>query len=360
MNKEIYILVVDDNQENLRVVSSFLQEKDYKIALALNGKSALEILENNPIDLILLDIMMPEMDGFEVCRIIKKNKATSEIPLIFLSAKDQTEDIVQGFTIGAVDYITKPFHRDELLVRVKNHLDLYFAKKEIVEMNKTRDKLYSIVAHDIRTPFANIIQMLSIISDGTIEIGSSEYLEIIEILKQRSKDSYNFLNNLLQWTKIQSVNDMPDFRLVNISAIISDCVNLHIGAAQSKNIVVKIDLNEEIEVVCDEVTIHAVFRNLISNAIKFTPEGGIITCSVQEDDNSYTFSIEDSGVGIHEDLIKKIFEEQKIISTKGTSNESGSGLGLVLVKEFVAKNNGQFKIKNRTEGGLCASITLSK
>ncbi len=131
MSDSIYILVVDDNNENLKVVGNLLKEKNYKIAMATDGASAFKILESNKIDLILLDIMMPGMDGFEVCRILKENPETKDIPVIFLTARIETVNIVKGFEIGGVDYITKPFNKDELYARVNNQ----------VQIKKTRDLL---------------------------------------------------------------------------------------------------------------------------------------------------------------------------------------------------------------------------
>jgi two-component system, sensor histidine kinase and response regulator len=128
MEESISILVVDDNQENLRVVSNFLREKNYRIALATSGENALQILEQNKIDLILLDVMMPEMDGFTVCRNIKAKETLKDIPVIFLTARNDTNDIVKGFQAGGVDYITKPFRKEELFVRVINHLQLKIAR----------------------------------------------------------------------------------------------------------------------------------------------------------------------------------------------------------------------------------------
>ncbi|MFN8240604.1 MAG: response regulator [Bacteroidales bacterium] len=136
MEEKINILIVDDNIENLRVVSTFLKEQDYQIALATDGKSALSILESNRIDLILLDIMMPEMDGYEVCNIIRKNERISNIPVIFLTARTETEDIVKGFQTGGVDYITKPFKKEELLARVKNHITIKLAKDYLRKCEK--------------------------------------------------------------------------------------------------------------------------------------------------------------------------------------------------------------------------------
>jgi DNA-binding response OmpR family regulator len=128
MNEAVKILVVDDNQENLKIVSNYLKNKGYQIALALDGKNAFKVLENNSIDLILLDILMPGMDGFEVCKMIKEKVEWKDIPVIFLTAKADTEDVVKGFQMGGVDYIIKPFRTEELYARVNNHVQLKLAR----------------------------------------------------------------------------------------------------------------------------------------------------------------------------------------------------------------------------------------
>ncbi len=152
MDKKVRILIVDDDQVNLKVVSSLLQEKGYKIALALNGKSALDILDENKIDMILLDIMMPGMDGFEVCKRIKNKKEIADIPIIFLTAKTDTDDIVKAFQTGGVDYITKPFKKEELFARVNNQLQLKLVKdllKEQAENNKDSRDLFMKTLFDL-------------------------------------------------------------------------------------------------------------------------------------------------------------------------------------------------------------------
>ncbi len=140
MNKKVSILVVDDNSDNLTVVGNYLKQKDYNLALAQDGKSALEIVNQHKIDLILLDIMMPEMDGYEVCRILKENPETKDIPVIFLTARTDTEDVVQGFQMGGVDYITKPFRKEELFARVNNHIQLKMIRDYLVQSEKDTRK----------------------------------------------------------------------------------------------------------------------------------------------------------------------------------------------------------------------------
>jgi two-component system, sensor histidine kinase and response regulator len=143
LNTEVTILIVDDNTENLKVVGNFFKDHNYRLAFASNGLDALEILCDTPVDLILLDVMMPEMDGFEVCKQIKNNPQIKDIPIIFLTAKTEIDDIVMGFNLGGVDYVTKPFRKEELLCRVKNHLELKFAREiiqkqteELLQANK--------------------------------------------------------------------------------------------------------------------------------------------------------------------------------------------------------------------------------
>ena len=143
MNENVTILVVDDNEENLKIVSALLKEKKYKIALAQNGQNAIEVLRSNKIDLILLDIMMPEMDGFEVCKILMENPETKNIPIIFLTARTETDDIVKGFQIGGVDYITKPFKKEELHARVNSQIQLKLVNDYLIrcemDIRKSRD-----------------------------------------------------------------------------------------------------------------------------------------------------------------------------------------------------------------------------
>lgn len=149
MNSMIYILVVDDNQENLKVVGNYLKEKGYKIAFALNGKSAIKAVETNKIDLILLDIMMPEMDGFETCRLLKQNSATSQVPVIFLSAKNETDDIAQCYNSGGEDYIQKPFKKEELFARVAAHVKIKRVKDIVNQYKDTPNSSVELLLEDL-------------------------------------------------------------------------------------------------------------------------------------------------------------------------------------------------------------------
>jgi two-component system, sensor histidine kinase and response regulator len=351
-----HILIVDDVLNNLQITAKILKESGYTFSLAQDGKSALALLENEMPDLILLDIMMPGIDGFEVCRRIKEIDKLKDIPIIFLTAKNQTEDLVEGFKAGGVDYITKPFNRDELLIRVNTHLELSRSRKKIVEMNKTRDKLYSIIAHDIRSPLSGISFTISAISSGVFSPCSADFMDIVKDLDKSTKETTTLLNNLLQWTKLQSSEISIQPKLINMYGVVLECVELLKANAQNKKITLGLHLPETMEAYADEVTVHTVFRNLITNAIKFTPEGGTITIKASSEGNFAAVTVGDTGVGISDEVIQKIFFNNEQYTSNGTNNEQGSGLGLYMVKDFVEKNHGKISVTSTL--GVGTEITI--
>ena len=340
------ILIIDDNPMNLLLTSKVLENQGYYTITAENGKSGIEILKSSTISLILLDVMMPEMDGYAVCRKIKEVDKWKEIPIIFLTANTQTEDLISGFNAGGVDYITKPFRAEELLVRVKNHLELALSRKIIIEMNKTRDNLYSIIAHDIRSPLSGILQTIDAIEQGYFDPCSEDFKEIIHHLRIRTFDTSTLLNSLLQWTKIQGQAIEIQRKTTNIHTIISNCIQLLEPIASNKQIGIVNKISENETAWCDEVSIQTVFRNIISNAIKFTNNNGSITIYSENNNNKLEVYIIDTGVGMSQETIEKIFEKEEHFSTSGTDNEQGTGLGLIMVKDFVKKNNGVLKVES--------------
>lgn len=366
MNENVHILVVDDNQENLKVVSNYLREKGYKIALALDGKSAINILESNKIDLILLDIMMPEMDGFEVCKVIKAKNKINEIPIIFLTARTDTDDIVKGFQTGGVDYITKPFNREELLIRVNNHIELFFAKKKIEEQKrvlidtiKTRDQIYSVIAHDIRGPFSNIMFLISTINDGNLVPGSDNFNEILKLIHNSGKETLTLLETLLDWTKSQT--DRLDIKKENvpIKDIVEECIALLNNKLIEKNIAVDYDKSKKITAYADRIMINTIIRNLLANAVKFTPKNGKISIHASSSKETTTIKISDTGIGIEEEEIKNILDDSnKKISKTGTADETGTGFGLVVVKDFIKLNNGNLMIESISGKGSTFTINF--
>ncbi len=359
------LLVVDDNKENLKVVSNFLKKEGYQIALALNAEDAMNILKQNEIDLILLDVMMPGTDGFTLCKKLKKDPSLADIPVIFLTAKTETNDLVEGFDAGGVDYITKPFKKEELIVRVNNHIDLSYAKKKIIEqaeqierINRTKDRLYSVIAHDIKSPFSNISMLISTLADGYLEPGSEDYNEILQSINSSSNETYALLENLLQWTRSQTGNLEIAPEEIKLEELVGNIIRITDPIAVKKKIKLKMDVPDDLVLEADNNMMRSVLQNLVSNAIKFTNQGGRVMVTAGKKNSDIVIKVIDNGVGIPEKNKKKLFVDEGQLTTRGTNDEKGSGLGLLLVKDFVQRHNGRIDIESKEGEGTTFILTF--
>ncbi|OIP81647.1 MAG: hypothetical protein AUK44_09545 [Porphyromonadaceae bacterium CG2_30_38_12] len=357
-NEDKLILIIDDNPMNLLLTSKILEGFGFRTTTAESGPEGIESIEKSIPDLILLDISMPDMDGYEVCEIIKKNDKWKEIPIIFLTANTQMEDLVTGFEKGGVDYITKPFKSEELSVRVKTHLDLAASKLEIIAMNRQRDKLYSIIAHDIRSPLSGILQTIDAIEQGFFDPTSDDFKDIIHHLRERTHETSTLLTSLLQWTRIKGDRVSIEPKQTNMFVVVTSCVQLLEANAGMKDINIHIDSDPNAVAWCDEVSMHTVIRNLITNAIKFTPNNGNIWIKAHQVDQKVILEVVDSGIGMASDTIDKIFQRNEHFTSSGTNNEQGTGLGLMIVKEFVEKNNGKLHVDSVIGKGTSFVIEL--
>lgn len=422
-NKNGSILVVDDQPNNLKVISSVLNE-EYNLSIANSGEKALKILDKIKPDLILLDIMMPDMDGYEVCKRIKMQSHLQEIPIIFLTAKTDIEDIIKGFDLGAVDYITKPFNIKEVKVRINNHLNLAFAKNIIIEQknelekynkqleetqlelekrnedliiahdaveehaarivrmnqvlmeseynlkeankdlkksNSEKDKFFSIIAHDLKSPFSGLLGLLEMLDNNESDFTESERKDVISTLYNSSKNVYSLINNLLEWSRMQQNSIQFSPEEVYVSDIITSVIELSEFKAKEKNISIINIIPDNTRITVDPMMIATVFRNLISNAIKFSNERTTITLEAEDlDEKFYEFSVIDEGTGIDDIIKNKLFKIDEHITNVGTNNESGTGLGLILCKEFINKHGGEIGVESEVGKGSRFYFTLPK
>lgn len=359
------ILVVDDNKKNLQVLGNILHEEAYKVAMAIEGNSAIKLANQLLPDLIILDIMMPGMDGFEVCKILKADENTKEIPIIFLTAKIEIDDVIEGFNLGGADYITKPFKRKELIVRIKNHLDLINSKRKIIEQanelkaaNIFKDKLFSIIGHDLRSPLSSLKLTFDLIVAGLIDIHENDFMDTIKSLSKSTEEAYVLLENLLGWAKSESgtLEVIPEN--INMKEMAESTQRLLKLNLQNKSIELVIDIDQNINANADNQMIKTVLRNLVSNAIKFTPEHGRITIQSKQHDDKIITSIIDSGVGIPPENLDQLFIARGKVRTYGTNNEPGSGLGLILCYDFVEKNNGKLSVTSTVNVGSTFTFSL--
>jgi two-component system, sensor histidine kinase and response regulator len=361
------ILVVDDIPENIKIISYMLKNKGFTIIIAQSGYEALEKLKSNVIDLVLLDVSMPGMDGYEVCERIKEDQKTADIPVIFVTARDNPDDIVKGFEKGAVDYLTRPVNSAELQARVAIHLELKSSRdiieqqnRELRELNASKDKFLSILAHDLKNPIAGIITISQLVVKMYDSLEDSERRSYVEEIYSSTKRVLHILEDLLQWSRSQSghLDYHPEqIQLYNITFEVTATIE---RSAAEKSISIINEVDEGAGAYADRHMISAVIRNLLSNAVKFTPQGGTVTLRAGEQGNRALYSIIDTGVGIARENMEKLFKIDGGLSTPGTNNEKGTGLGLILCKEFIEKNKGTITLESTPGQGSEFTLSLPK
>jgi signal transduction histidine kinase len=352
------VLAVDDTEQNLSVLGNILSDNNYLVSFATSGMEAFETLQELTPDLILLDVMMPEMDGYEVCKRIKENEKLKGIPVIFLTAKIGTEDIVKGFQLGASDYITKPFKKEELLARVKTHIDLRKALKTSQELLRMRDKIFSIIAHDLRSPIATFMSVMNFITDHNKSISSDKIQKYLEELKHISKNAYNLLENLLNWARSQQKMVKFEFSINKVKNLVDESIALLGQMVSKKFITISNEIDENVTAYFDKNTISTVFRNLISNSLKFANSHGEVKVTCKKVNDFLQISVIDNGIGITPENASKLFKEDQIFSTYGTQKEKGTGLGLLLCKDFIEANGGKIWYENELDKGTTFHFTM--
>ena len=363
---EYKILIVDDVMSNVLLLKVLLTNEKFAIATASNGRQALEQVEKGNPDLVLLDVMMPDMSGFEVAQHLKSNPKTADIPIIFLTALNSTADIVKGFQVGANDFISKPFNKEELIIRVTHQISLVAAKRLILskteELQRTiagRDKLYSVIAHDLRSPMGSIKMVLNmlILNLPAEKIGTEMY-ELLTMANQTTEDVFSLLDNLLKWTKSQIGKLNVVYQDVDLVEVTDSVIEIFSMVAGLKKIKIREMKPEKMMVNADIDMLKTVVRNLLSNAIKFSKENSEVLVKMEEVDGMAVVSVQDHGCGISEEGQKKLLHTDTHFSTFGTNNEEGSGLGLLLCKDFVVKNGGKLWFTSKEGVGSIFSFSI--
>ncbi len=344
-NQTSLVLIVDDNLQNLKVLGNTIKNEGWLLAVASSGQQALDFLEKKVPDLILLDIMMPEMDGFETCRRIKSNPELKEIPIIFLTAKVDSESIITAFEEGAVDYVSKPFNPKELIKRVQTHLELTQSRRLLIEKNEVQNELIHVLCHDLANPFSAIISFAELIQDNPDK--SQEFTEIIAISAKNGM-------NIIDLTREIRATEEKELKLdkLNLQKIITQSEQfLQIKLAE-KEIQLQKSIPADLEIVAEEVSlINSVINNLLTNAIKFSNTGSSINISAEKvDEATAKVIIKDHGIGMPEQLVADLFDITKKTSRAGTNGEQGTGFGMPLVKRFMEKYGGNISVTSKSIG----------
>ena len=362
---EYKILIVDDVVSNVLLLKILLTNEKFQVITANNGTTCIEQTKKEHPDLILLDVMMPDISGFDTAVVLKKDEETKDIPIIFLTALNTPQDLVHGFQVGASDFLTKPFNKEELVMRVMQQISLVAAKRIIEKQNaelratlSNRDKMYSVIAHDLRSPMASIRMVLNlVVASATPETVGAELYELLDKANRESEEVHDLLDNLLKWTKSQTGRLSVVIQDLELNDIVPGVVDIFEIIAQTKHI--KLDLQPSahgLVVTADNDMLKTVLRNFLSNAIKFSPENSSIEIRMTAEGDFAKISVTDHGVGISADRIGSIFKKGD--TTYGTGGEEGSGLGLQLCQDFARKNGGDCYVESVEGQGSTFSFTV--
>lgn len=378
--KKNNLLIVDDLPKNIQILGRLLASTDRNIAYALNGDDALRLLSENQFDLILLDIMMPGKNGFEVCEAIRANPTTAKIPVIFLTARSEIDSIVKGFEVGAQDYITKPFNASELSARVQTQLELVNQRKQLLDLNhnlenkvaertaqleqanrqlanleKAKSEFLGIISHELRTPLNGIIGITQLLSMTSIDPEQKEYLQF---LSEASKRLMRFSEIALLITSLQAKNQQVDLFTVSVKNMAEMAIDDMQSAINEKELRIDTDgIQQDLMINVDSELIQKSLSILIENAAYHLASKGKIAIRTRVENHLIYIDVCDNGKGFDPELLQQLnmFVEQDNIVAK-----EGLGLSLAAVKLILEAHSGHVSVANHPDGGACVSLVFEK
>lgn len=365
INSKSLILVVDDNPKNIQLVCAYLQKNDYDIAIAMNGEKAINIAKSRRPCLILLDIMMPEMSGYEVCEILKNDDDTKDIPVIFLTAITSNESIIKGFESGAVDYISKPFNAGELIARVNTHIKLQQYKQQIIndrnkleKLNFEKNHFLNIATHDLKNPIFSISMLSKVLRDENLN--QNEVKEFSHDIITISEKMLELIRNILDINAIEIGNIKVDLKQEEVFPYILEVYESYVERASKKNIELIFLAECHEKAVFDKSALTQIADNLISNAIKFSAFNKKVYIKLFCNESNVSLSVLDEGPGISEEDQTKLFGKFTKLSAIPTANESSTGLGLSIAKKYAQLINSNLYCKSILGNGAEFILEIPK
>jgi two-component system sensor histidine kinase/response regulator len=353
------ILVVDDTPDNLTFISGLLKD-DFLVKVANHGEKALAIAHSaHPPDLILLDILMPGMDGYEVCRQLKADKATRDIPIIFLTIKSDIEDERIGLELGAVDYITKPVSPPILMARVNTQLNLKASYDNLRDLLRFREDMVNMIVHDLRNPIASILLATEILLRNPANITPEKLQKKLQQILKGVKLLRSLVDDLVLRAKLEYQKLVLNRTDVNIGEICQASITELSDVALDKNLelILQIPDGPGQNVYVDPLLMRRVIDNLLSNAIKFSPSQSQVTLTVDYlGEKGFRLQVADLGVGVSESLRQSIFEKYEVGTLmKGISQ---TGLGLAFCKIVVESHEGRITVVDNIPQGSIFTIEI--
>jgi signal transduction histidine kinase len=360
------VLIVDDDRLNIRILGGILKTQGYTLAEADSGERAIEAYALCRPDLVLLDVVLPGLNGFETCRRLKATHGDGCAPIIFITAKNQADDVVEGFSAGGVDYLSKPFQTKEVLARIRTHLRnqlLTEQQKSLVDQlskaNAAKNKFLGMAAHDLRNPLASIRGMAEFLREGVVGELTPDQRDLIETIHTASQTMLRMVNELLDVATIEAGELKIDPHRHAIGELIAKAIYVaNIDAAKK---------NTRIEFTAPAIAIHAEFDatkiqqvidNLLSNAVKYSPPGSHIAVELRSGDSYCSFGVKDQGPGIPDDERDRLFKDFGRLSVRPTGGEKSTGLGLAICRKIVEAHRGTIEAENLATGGCEFRVTL--
>jgi signal transduction histidine kinase len=362
------VLIVDDDRLNIRVLAGILKGEGYVLAEADSGENALSTFASFRPDLVLLDVMLPGIDGFETCRRLKQQYGDKSAPVIFITARSESDDVVEGLSAGGVDYLPKPFKPKEVLARIRTHLQneiLSEQRKVLVEQlrkaNAAKNRFLGMAAHDLRNPLASIRGIAEFMREGAVGPLTPEQLDLIETIHGASQSMLHMVNELLDVATIEAGELKLSLEMYNLGNLVAKSVSMISREALKKKTHVTFDTPvEPVMLAIDPAKMKQVVDNLLSNAIKYSPPGSSIRAFVTPNpvNSTCSFSVRDQGPGIADDERDKLFKDFSRLSSKPTGGEKSTGLGLAICRKIVEAHHGLIVAENLPERGCEFRVTL--
>mgnify|MGYP001286595177 CR=1 FL=1 len=371
MTNSANILLVDDTPSNLDVLTAMLKEQGYRVRPAINGELALEAVKASPPDLILLDINLPRMNGYEVCIRLKADDTTKDIPVIFISALNDIEAIVKAFEVGGVDYITKPFKLREVLARVATHLMLVQQRRQIEEryvrdmkhfeaLDKMKEQFVQSATHDLKNPLSIIMGYVALLDGMTLQEFEQFGKEYVEGISTGARRIQSLITDMLDLAQLQTGAHL-NMEPTDLEKFLKDGLRGADVTANQKSItLVYTPPHKSVPIMVDPKQMLRVLDNLITNAIKYTPDGGRVDVFADIYDDSVGIRVRDTGFGIPQKDIPHIFDAFYRVRGEQNSKISGTGLGLAIVRTIVEQHGGVIEVESELGHGSMFSIFLRR
>lgn len=337
------ILVVDDDHIMLNLIKRYYPNDLYELDCITTGNEALErIFSNEKYDMVLLDIMLPDINGYEVCKKIRENFVLYELPIIIITARSSINDVIESFKSGANDYISKPFEKNELILRTQTQVKLkrlITANHNLQQAINYKNKFIQMTIHDLRNPLTIILGVANLLKMENPK--GSDYYEFANLIQDSAEHMLEMINELINTTKIESSSILLRKENVDLNQIASEVIrnNRNHALQKSQELIFTPCIDHHSVITSDRIRVMEIMDNLISNAIKYSPLGSRIWVNIKNHNHNgnqfLEFIVKDEGPGFTDEDKKKLFKQFQTLSAKPTGNESSTGLGLSIVKQLV-------------------------